>query len=793
MQRLKLQNVKYGTFAFAIIGRTIMAVTKLFLIVSLVSGQSGVLIPSPLDRPDPTKLSIAVMKVDILIDNQHATVKVMQIFDNHTAGTLEGKYIFALPQSSSISDFAVWDDTTRIPGVMMEKRRANAIYGQIKQAQTDPGILQTTDESATGTGFSAKIFPINAYGTKRLEMEYSEELAVDALTSQFVLPLKPSFGESESVGEFDLSIRVVGDFPIVPVADPQPVYPLQIVRSEPNEFAAAYHASNLVLTDDFSFGYRLDVATDSLAVIAYRAPESTSVYDLRDPRLAAARPDGYFQANAIFAGGERGPTPPRRVALLLDTSLSIYGDKLTRAVEAIDYFLHTLTPDDQFTLTLFNEDVASYADRPVSATADSVEGAMQFVKASNLGGGTNLKKALETAARQSQDFANGGDPAIVLISDANPTLETTQTRKITAALEGHNVKLFAFALGADTNERLLGELTRKTHGYYEQVRETEDIAARLRLFFDKVSTAGIGNMVLSSPAPGNLYDIYQNRFDSFFGSDVSFIGRYRGGGRQSFALTARHNGETLHLVADKALPELDTLHGHLPRLWAKARIDALLAIIDLDGEREDLISEIISLSEKYKLVTPYTAFLAAPRALLRPRLIQPGDPVIRVKTDPSVTEVFAVLPFGETLPLKFLPGEGVWETRFLAPVWMVDGTYKCRLLLTDRDGNGYQEEKSFVIDSRAPVVKVTADKSTYSAGDPIALKASADSDTVRLTARVYGAKPIQLRWSGQAQSNMGMLMLPAELASGRYVVTVTAEDFAHNQSTTQIEIEVIGK
>src|SRR5689334_20863024 len=148
--------------------------------------------------------------------------------------------------------------------------------------------------------------------------------------------------------------------------------------------------------------------------------------------------------------------------------------------------------------------------------------------------------------------------------------------------------------------------------------------------------------------------------------------------------------------------------------------------MDLSGEREDYITEIIALSQKFKLVSPYTAFIAAPRALLRPRLIQPGDPVIRVKTDPSIAEVFAVLPFGETLPMKFLESEGVWEVRFLAPAWMVDGTYNCRLLLRDNDGNGYEEKKSFVIDSRAPKLRAAVDRSSVRAGDTITLKVMAD-------------------------------------------------------------------
>src|SRR5437764_6140587 len=145
--------------------------------------QAGALIPSTKEKPDASILSLQVMNVDVFIDNQHARVRVLQIYDNHTSQTLEGKYLFALTPDASVSDFAVWDNDTRIPGVMMEKRRANAIYGEIKQQAVDPGLLQQDDEHEGQSAFSAKVFPINAYGSKRVEMEYTEMLAVEGLNS----------------------------------------------------------------------------------------------------------------------------------------------------------------------------------------------------------------------------------------------------------------------------------------------------------------------------------------------------------------------------------------------------------------------------------------------------------------------------------------------------------------------------------------------------------------------------------------------------------------------------------
>ena len=761
------------------------------------SAQSGVLIPSTSDKPDPATLSLQVMKVDVLIDNQHARVRVLQIFDSHVAQALEGKYLFALPPQSSVSDFAIWEGDMRIPGVMMEKRRANAVYSQIKQQQVDPGLLQQDDDHEGTSAFSAKVFPIPAYGTKRIEMEYTEVLTVEGLTSHFTFPLKPSFGDPQRVGEFTLHVHVLSDYPISRLAPSAGGYPLNVTKSEANEFEGEFQARGLELKDDFAFDYHINVPESALSWITYRAPEQISAYDLRDPALVARNPDGYFEARAIF--NQQGDAPPnsqpsRNVVLLLDTSLSMYGEKLQKAVEALDYFLHSLRPVDQFDLVLFNEEPTVLSATPLSASAENVERALDFIRSSTLGGGTDLRKALTKSIELARAFPKG-EHSIVLVSDANPTLGTRNLKQIVSALDaggGPAVRVFAFGLGSDANGALLEAPARSGHGYFARARETEDIATALKIFFEHVGRSSIENLHLTPVQRDNLYQIYASGNYSFDGSSFSFVGRYKQPTPQTtVSVQGQYGTETINLSRDVSLPEFADTHEHLPRLWARARVDALLREMDANGEREDYIAEIIRLSEKYKFVTPYTAFIAAPRALLRPRLIQPGDPVLRVKTDASITSVFAVLPFGETLPLKFLPAEGVWEVRFFAPVWMPDGTYRCRLLLTDKNGNGYQEEKTFVIDSHAPKLTAKVESRSVKAGEEMLLRVDADSDTARLVARMYGAQPVQLFWSDKEQTNVGKLRVPPGLAAGRYTVTISAEDFAHNQSSAEVQIEVL--
>jgi Ca-activated chloride channel family protein len=419
-----------------------------------------------------------------------------------------------------------------------------------------------------------------------------------------------------------------------------------------------------------------------------------------------------------------------------------------------------------------------------------------------LGGGTDLNQALLEAIKMAGAFPQS-ERSIVLVSDANPTRRAINITRIAQGFNAANTqtktRLYALGLGSDANRNLLEELTRQCKGYFAEARETEDISNKLKLVFSRVGAASIDGLQFASSNPANFSHVYSVQLPSqsehsFDGASLAFVGRYKQPGQNvEVKVQGRFGDQSLSLSRRANLPALETAHEHLPRLWARARVDALLYEMNLNGEREDYIAEIIRLSQKYKFVTPYTAFLAAPRSLLRPRVIQPGDPVIRVKTDPAIKEVFAVLPFGETLPLKFNAGEGVWQARFLAPAWMPDGTYHCRLLMTDKQGNGYQEEKSFVVDSHAPKLAARLDAQTVRAGDEVLVKATADKDTMRLVARLYGAQPIQLAWSAKEKANIGRLRVPAGLASGRYALTVSAEDFAHNQSNVDVMVSVIGR
>src|SRR5512141_1883125 len=113
--------------------RFLQLMVVLICSLNLAFADSGILVPRDKSQPDPKILSLGEMEITVTIDNGIARVSIKQIFVNHTSRIEEGNYIFALPTRATISDFAVWDGPTRIPAVILERKRAGEIYEQLKQ------------------------------------------------------------------------------------------------------------------------------------------------------------------------------------------------------------------------------------------------------------------------------------------------------------------------------------------------------------------------------------------------------------------------------------------------------------------------------------------------------------------------------------------------------------------------------------------------------------------------------------------------------------------------------------
>jgi len=793
--------------------KTVAVFGLLFLTPCLLLADGGVLIPRDKAQPDPKVLSLEEMEITVRIDNGDARIFVRQIFANHTNQIEEGNYVFALPSRATVSDFAVWDGPVRIPAVVLERKRAEEIYNQLKQQSIDPGLLQMGErgaaEAARSAIFSARIVPIVPYGTKRLEFEYHESIPVENLKSYFAIPLRPDAYQAQVARHLSINYELHSAHAITNFQAAAKTFPLQIDQNTPHAVKGHFEGQSVNLTEDFVTTFELDRAgSDTLQVLAFRNPLSGQPSPTETAPVRGTNEPGFFSVDALLGGGKQAPQAggnatqdpgqAKAIVLLFDTSLSMQWEKLERSYQALETLLRMLHPSDSFNLILFNHQTQLFQPAKAPADGASVQRALDFVRSSRLRGGTDLQHALDEGLKQCGGDG-GGSRYLVVFSDGGATRGPIQNGKIAARYdnawkklpEAQRPKTYIFGVGDDANMPLLRLLARED-GVIEQVLSTEPMEFKLNSFLSKIGRSPLGQLRLDVPSDAGIDAVYPLQDSAFPGSLAAWVGRYQKPKQDAaFAVHGVREGTPLEITAKGSLPRESLEHPQLPRLWARARVDALLEKIQREGEDQATIDEIIRLARQYKFVTPYTSFLAVPRALLRPRVIRPGDPVLRVKTDESIVSVTALFPFGLVQKLRFLTGEDIWQTRFFAPSDMQDGTYNVRLILRDKAGHTYRESKSFVIASKPPVIQIQLDQKRFRRGQVLELKVSASRSTRTLVARLEGTAPVGLRWDERAGANTGQLVIPEQMIPGIYRLTVTGEDVAHNIGSQGVDLEIV--
>ena len=240
------------------------------------------------------------------------------------------------------------------------------------------------------------------------------------------------------------------------------------------------------------------------------------------------------------------------------------------------------------------------------------------------------------------------------------------------------------------------------------------------------------------------------------------------------------------------LPRESFDHPQLPRLWARARVDALLEKIERDGEDQATIDEIIRLARQYKFVTPYTSFLAVPRALLRPRVIRPGDPD-SARQDRRVHRLRRCAVSVRAGAAAALSLGGRYLADALSRAHRHAGRHLHRAPHPARPlGHTYRESKTFVIASKPPVVQVKLDRKRFQRG------ADDRPESQRLREHAHAGRAPGRRGAGCAAvgcrrlpPTLAQLIIPEQTIPGTYKLTVTAEDIAHNIGTQEVQIEVL--
>jgi len=570
----------------------------------------GIVIPDPPPWPNPplleeSWLTIRYHRVTVSISDKIAVTRVEQEFLNEHDWEVEGTYIFPIPDGASISKFVIWVDGQAIEGKILPADEARQIYEDIVRQRRDPALLEYIGKGAV----QARIYPIPAGGSRKIELEYSQVLSEDNGLVKYVYPLNTEKFSARALEDCSVRIELSSSRSLRAVYSPTHQDRIYIDREGDHQVTLGYEEYNVLPDQDFELIYTY--SDDDVGLNLLTFPDHVSGNNFGQ--------EGYFLLLAA-PSVEVDQVIPRDIVLVLDTSGSMEGDKLAQAKEAARYILTHLNPEDRFNVIAFSTGVNHFAYQlqPVSKASQAIS----WIQNKPALGGTNINQALleAIAQRNPTEDSNTARPLVVLfLTDGLPTEGVTEIDQILANTKHnstHYLRLFAFGVGDDVNTELLDTLADDNRGLVSYVRPNERIDEEVSELFSKIQTPVLSNLELDF---GGIMveEIYPPELpDLFSGTQLMIAGRYRlaagESGRSTIRLSGSVNSEkyAYSLRADfKAGSESTTVNSFIPRLWAARKIGYLLNQIRHQGENSEWVDAVIELSIRYGIITPYTSFL----------------------------------------------------------------------------------------------------------------------------------------------------------------------------------------
>jgi len=538
---------------------------------------------------DPAWLRIDYHRVNTTIENQIAETNVDMQFTNEGEALAEGTFIFPLPEGAAVDQLVMYVNGQAIEARILPAGEAREIYNEIVRQYRDPALLEYIGSSL----IQANVFPIPPGESRRIEITYSQILEVDNGLIHYIYPVSTNTLSSRPVDQMSISVDVVSNDPISNIYSPS--HNIAINRLSETEFRAGWEAVNVSSTDDFSLYYGIASNTINVNLLSYKDSSNEDGFFMLLVQPPVSVPDDQII--------------PKDVIIVLDQSGSMAGSKWDQARAAAVYVLDHLGAQDRFNVVLFSTGVRTYSDAMQSR--DTVEDASNWINSQYAEGGTDINAALLTAL----DLADTDRPTTILfLTDGLATEGVVWTDDIMANLEmaaKPNVRIFTFGVGDDVDTFLLDRITTSFHGVSSYVRPSERIDEEVASLYNKISAPVLTNVLLE--VVGSRVEMLypQQLNDLFAGEQITVVGRYRDPSDDvTIKLSGIINGvEQIFTYDGLELRANAGGEAFIPRLWATRRIGDLLNTIRLNGENQELIDSIISLSVRYGIITPYTSFL----------------------------------------------------------------------------------------------------------------------------------------------------------------------------------------
>ncbi|MDJ0975258.1 MAG: VWA domain-containing protein [Planctomycetota bacterium] len=577
----------------------------------------GFLVPARGGTPVDEGWGVRDIKIRAQVRGSHAFVTVQQVIENLSPRTIEAEYVMPLPPGGVLGSPGLTLDGTSSKGELLTGAAAREASIQLLRRHRDARLTEHLGRDL----YRLRKLELGSLARRTIVLTYEQEIEPVGGVADLVLGLRGAalapLDDATYRIDVDIELRAGNDpragvdsrvgqgsrLEIGPVHSP--THDLDVRRDHARH--AFVHASGALTSvePDFRVFWTTTRSRIGATMLTYWPPEEERGYF-----LLVASPSRFEDARLL----ER----PKDVTFVVDTSGSMEGDRLEDVREALLEILDDLDAEDRFNVVTFSDGVQALWPKTRPATPDNRGAAKAYLERMEAAGATDLDAAL---AQVLADAPTPGRSSVaLLVTDGRPTRGETRADVLVDRIAGlpseRRPRLAVLGIGVDVDAALLDRLARASGGTATYARPFRSTIPDLRRLYERVRHPMLTDPELriegidaSDVLPERLPDLAR-------GGTIVVTGRYGRDGRAEIELAegrgdyTRRTYGTLLSVARRG----DTSRGDFPaRAWALKRI-----AIGLDRLRDGLggaareveAAMVLSLSERYGILTEYTSFLA---------------------------------------------------------------------------------------------------------------------------------------------------------------------------------------
>ncbi len=555
--------------------------------------------------------------VSVDISGFIARVTLTQQFANPFHVPIEAVYVFPMPDNGAVDQMTMRIGERVIKGVLKEREEARRIYEQARDAGKAASLLDQ-ERPNIFTQSVANILPGDQID---ISISYVEYLKYESGQYEFSFPMTvgPRYNPGQLTGSgttqvpdarritppvtpegtragHDIALQVHLDAGMPLAEIHSELHKVQIERPSENQAVVKLENQKEIPNRDFILKY------------------SVAGKKINDAVLTHADAQGKFFTLILQPPERVAPeeATPKEMVFVIDCSGSMRGFPIEKAKATMKRCIEGMNPKDTFNLISFAGGTGYCFQNAVPNSTENRAKALEYLSRLEGSGGTEMMSAIRAAL--AGPYPEDRLRVVCFMTDGfiGNDMEIAAEIQKTAA----NARVFSFGIGNSVNRFLIETMAKAGRGASEIVSLESKSDEAVQRFHERIQNplltdvhVEFGGLAVESiyPDPKALPDL-------FSAQPLVLKGRYTQAGNGDVVIRGRTAKGPFERCIDVTLPEQQAEHDVLAPLWARAKIDDLMAQdwlgIQQGTPKDTVKAEITKLGIAFSLVTHYTSFVA---------------------------------------------------------------------------------------------------------------------------------------------------------------------------------------